>query len=101
MRPTRRYEWSEPGALLHIDAKQLTRFERPGHWAHGDRSEQHRNRGIGIEYAHCVVDDRSRLAYVEVHRHDRAAIAAAVLARAIAWFAAQGCVATEAVMSDG
>jgi transposase InsO family protein len=100
LRPTRRYEWAEPGALLHMDAKQLTRFERPGHWAHGDRSEQHRNRGIGIEYAHCVVDDRSRLAYVEVHRHDRAEIAAAVLGRAIAWFAAQGCGPTEALMTD-
>ena len=100
VRPTRRYEWSEPGALLHMDAKQLTRFERPGHWAHGDRSEQHRSRGIGIEYAHCVVDDHSRLAYVEVHRHDRAEIAGAVLERAIAWFASQGCGPTEAVMSD-
>jgi transposase InsO family protein len=97
---TRRYEWAEPGALLHMDAKQLSRFERPGHWAHGDRSEQHRNRGIGIEYAHCVVDDHSRLAYVEVHRHDRAEIAGAVLGRAIAWFAAQGCGPAEAVMTD-
>jgi hypothetical protein len=33
-----------------------------------------------------VVDDRTRLAYVEVHRHDRADIAAGVLARAIARF---------------
>ncbi len=99
-RPARRYEWSEPGALLHIDAKQLTRFARPGHWAHGDRSELHKSRGVGNEYAHCVVDDRSRLAYVEVHRHDRADIAAGVLERAIAWFAAQGCGPTVAVMSD-
>ncbi len=28
-RPTRRYEWAEPGALLHIDTKQLARFDRP------------------------------------------------------------------------
>ena len=96
----RRYEWAEPGALLHMDAKQLARFTRPGHWAHGDRSEQHKSRGIGIEYAHCLVDDRSRLAYVEVHRHDRAEIAAGVLGRALEWFAAQGCGPTEAVMTD-
>ena len=30
--PRRRYEWSEPGALLHIDTKQLARFARPGHF---------------------------------------------------------------------
>ncbi len=27
----RRYEWSRPGALLHVDMAQLARFERPGH----------------------------------------------------------------------
>ena len=37
-RSTRRYEWSEPGALLHMDAKQLPTFTEPGHWAHGDRT---------------------------------------------------------------
>jgi transposase InsO family protein len=99
-RPSRRYEWSEPGALLHMDAKQLTRFDRPGHWAHGNRAEVHRTRGAGVEYAHCVVDDHSRLAYVEVHRHDRADIAAGVLERAIAWFADHGCRPPQAVMTD-
>ena len=99
-RPPRRYEWSEPGALLHMDAKQLTRFHRPGHWAHGDRSPEHSSPGAGIEYAHCVVDDHSRLAYVEVHRHDRGHIAAAVLKRAIAFFVEAGCRPPEAVMTD-
>ena len=27
---TRRYEWSEPGALLHMDAKQLPVYSEPG-----------------------------------------------------------------------
>src|SRR3954464_8878778 len=44
---TRRYEWTEAGALLHIDAFELPKFERPGHWAHGDRSERHRTRKAG------------------------------------------------------
>jgi hypothetical protein len=26
---TRRYEWAEPGALLHMDAKQLAVFTEP------------------------------------------------------------------------
>jgi transposase len=29
---TRRYEWTEAGALLHIDAFELAKFDRPGHW---------------------------------------------------------------------
>jgi len=99
---TRRYEWSEPGALLHMDAKQLPVFSKPGHWAHGDRSRQQRV-AIGtrrIEFAHVVVDDHTRLAYVEIHRHDRGDIAAAVLARAAAWMSEQGAGPVEAVMTD-
>jgi hypothetical protein len=99
---TRRYEWSEPGALLHMDAKQLPVFSEPGHWAHGDRSRQARraNGSRQIEFAHCVIDDHSRLAYVEIHPFDRGATAAAVLERAIRWFAEQGCRPVEAVMTD-
>ena len=65
---TRRYEWAEPGALLHMDAKQLPVFSEPGHWAHGDRSRQQRrpNGSRQIEFAQCVIDDHTRLAYVEI-----------------------------------
>ena len=98
--PRRRYEWSEPGALLHIDTKQMARFRRPGHFAHGDRAEAHRSRGAGYVFAHCVVDDRSRLAYVELHGDQRGETCAAVLGRAIAWMELQGCGPTQAVMSD-
>ncbi len=34
----KRYEWSEPGALLHMDVKRLARFERPGPL--GDRTRR-------------------------------------------------------------
>jgi transposase InsO family protein len=99
---TRRYEWSEPGALLHMDAKQLPVFSEPGHWAHGDRSRQTRrpNGSRQVEFAHCVIDDHSRLSYVEIHAFDRGETAAAVLERAIGWFAEQGCRPVEAVMTD-
>ena len=66
----RRYEWSRPGALLHMDVKKLSRFRLPGHRATGRRSE--RNRGVGYDYLHCVIDDHSRLAYVELHPHEDA-----------------------------
>lgn len=99
-RACRRYEWAEPGALLHVDTKQLARFDRPGHFAHGDRSEAHASRGAGYSFAHCVVDDRSRLAYVELHADQLGTTCAAVLERAAAWLAEQGCGPVEAVMSD-
>jgi transposase InsO family protein len=95
----RRYEWAQPGALLHMDTKHLPRFSKPGHWAHGDRSG-HGHHGPGTSYAHCVVDDHSRLAYVELHGADSAHAAAATLRRAIRWFAEQGCGPVEAVMTD-
>jgi hypothetical protein len=45
-----------------------------------------------------VIDDHSRLAYVEIHRHDRGEIAAAVLRRAATWMAEQGCGPVQAVI---
>jgi transposase InsO family protein len=98
---TGRYEWSEPGALLHMDAKQLPRFDTPGHWAHGDRAQQTKNFGPArIEFAHVVIDDHTRLAYVEIHPHDRGDTAAAVLLRAAAWMTEQGTGPVSAVMTD-
>jgi transposase InsO family protein len=94
----RRYEWSQPGALLHMDTKRLQRFKAPGHWAHGDRSGPHRNNGH--VYAHCVVDDHTRLAYVELHARDSGQAAALTLQRAAAWLTEQGCGPTQAVMTD-
>jgi transposase InsO family protein len=46
-----------------------------------------------------MVDDRTRLAYAEIHDDDRAATAVALIQRALAWFAACG-VAIERVMTD-
>jgi transposase InsO family protein len=96
----RRYEWAQAGALLHQDTKHLPRFDVAGHWAHGDRATRHRTRGAGTVYAHCVIDDRTRLAYVELHARDSGQAAAATLLRAVAFFKAQGCGAPQAVMTD-
>jgi transposase InsO family protein len=95
----RRYEWSRPGALLHVDVARLARFDRPGHVVAG-RAERNRNRGAGYVYLHCVIDDRSRYAYVEQHRDQGGETAALVLGRAIEHFASLGLAAPEAVMSD-
>jgi transposase InsO family protein len=96
----RRYEWSRPGALLHMDVKTLARFQAPGHRATGDRREINRNRGSGYDHLHCVVDDHSRLAYVELHPREDADTNAATLERALRFFAELGLQPAEAVMTD-
>jgi transposase InsO family protein len=97
---TRRYEWTEAGALLHIDAFELVKFERPGHWAHGDRSEPHKTRGAGKIKVIGVIDDHTRLVYTEIHAAENAKAVSATLKRAAAWFREQGCGPVQAVMSD-
>ncbi|HET9184810.1 MAG TPA: IS481 family transposase [Solirubrobacterales bacterium] len=98
----RRYEWSRPGALLHVDVARLARFERPGHAVTGDRTKTgaEKRAGWGYVYLHCVIDDHSRYAYVEQHRDQGGNTAAAVLARAIEHFAELGMKPPVAVMSD-
>ena len=96
----RRYEWSRPGALLHMDVKKLGRFNRPGHRVLDHRLREWRSRGVGWDYLHVVVDDHSRLAYVELHRHEDAETNARTLERALAWFTELGLEPPEAVMTD-
>src|SRR3954471_592290 len=88
---TRRYEWTEAGALLHIDAFALPKFEVPGHWAHGDRSERHRTRKAGKVKIIGVIDDHTRLAYCEIHAAEHAITVSGTLRRAARWFIEQGC----------
>jgi transposase InsO family protein len=97
---TRRCEWTEAGALPHIDAFGLPRFDRPGHWAHGDRSEPHKTRGAGKVKIIGVIDDHTRLACCEIHSAETALTVSATPRRAVIWFRAQGCGRVQAVMSD-
>jgi len=97
----RRYEWSQPGALLHMDVKRLARFAKPGHWATGGRrSEQIRTRRAGWVYLHVVIDDHSRYLYAEQHDHEDAETNATTLERALAHFATLGLRTPQAVMTD-
>jgi transposase InsO family protein len=98
----RRYEWPCPGDLLHMDTKRYARFERPGHAVTGDRRKTAADKraGWGYQYAHAIIDDHSRLAYVELHDDERAATVTAFTERAFAWFARRG-VHARRVMTDG
>jgi transposase InsO family protein len=96
---SKRFEWSEPGALLHIDTMQLPKFDEPGHWATRDRAG-HRSRGAGSVYVVSVIDDHTRLAYCELHSAEDRRSTTATLNRAAAWMTEQGCSPVQAVMSD-
>ena len=99
---TRRYEWSRPGALIHIDTARLARFGSPGHRTRGRAGvDVHANEGMGATFVHVAVDDHSRYAYVEQHADERAPTCAAFLERALAHFAELGLEPAEAVMTDG
>lgn len=95
--PVRRYERARPGELLHVDIKSLGRIGQVGHRIHGDRRA--RIRGIGWEHVHVCVDDRSRVAYVELRPTLGSDDAVGFLERAVAWFAARG-VQAERVLTD-
>jgi len=90
--PANRYEWPCPGDLLHMDTSRYARFLRPGHRVTGDRSQRARNwmrpqTRVGYDYAHAIVDDHSRLAYVELHDDEKAATVTGFVERALAFYA--------------
>jgi transposase InsO family protein len=96
--PPRRYERRRPGDLLHVDVKKLGRIAgRVGHRIHGDRSQ--RIEGAGWEYVHVCIDDRSRLAYVEVLPDERKLTAVGYLERAVAFYRRLD-IRVRAVMTD-
>jgi transposase InsO family protein len=96
----RRFEWSQPGALLHIDAYSAPKFIAPGHRVTGDRDKNGRARGLGNTIVIAVQDDHSRLVYAELHSSENAANVSITLQRGAAWMREQGLGPVEAVMSD-
>ena len=96
--PVQRYQWEKPGDMIHVDTKQLARFQRVGHRITGDR-RQGCSRGAGYEKVHVAVDDATRLAYVEVLPDEQQATTVGFLTRAVGWFSKQG-ITCRRVLSD-
>jgi transposase InsO family protein len=95
-----RYEHALPGSLLHVDVKKLGKIPPGGGWrAHG-RSEQVRGRGIGWDFVHVAIDDRSRVAYSEVLPDEKGPTCAAFLHRAAQWFHDTHGVTVRRVLTD-
>ena len=104
--PANSYEWPCPGDLLHMDTSRYARFLRPGHRVTGDRSQRSRNwmrpeTRVGYDFAHAIVDDYSRLAYVELHADERAATVSGFVERALVFFAEHGIVAKRLMTDNG
>ena len=98
-----RYERANPGDLVHVDVKKLGRIPEGGGWrVHGrQEANQHgaKGRRLGFDYVHAVVDDRTRLAYAEIHPDEKGDTAAGVLIRAAEFFGTHGFTVRE-VLSD-
>ena len=58
VRRFKRFEWSQPGALLHIDAYKAPKFTQPGHKVTGDRAISSA-RGLGHTVVIAVQDDHT------------------------------------------
>jgi transposase InsO family protein len=94
-----RYQRQHPGELVHLDVKKLGRIpDGGGHRAHG-RAAGARGRGIGYDYLHSAVDDRSRVAFSQVLPDESAATAALFLVEAAGFFADHG-VRIQRVLTD-
>jgi ABC-type branched-subunit amino acid transport system ATPase component len=60
---------------------------------------------VGYDFAHAIVDDHSRLAYVELHDDEKAATVASFVERALslatrAYLLVEGRVATEGLSAE-
>jgi transposase InsO family protein len=112
----RRYEHERPGDLLHADVKKLGRVPDDGGWRFVGRQQGGRNRAhtaartgtakskyhhplIGTCFLHTVIDDHSRIAYVEARDDETKQTATQVLRNAVAWFAERG-VSVRRVLTD-
>jgi len=114
--PIRRYQHEHPGDLLHMDVKKLGKVPDGGGWRYVGREQGWRNRSataartgapkskyskplIGTCFLHTVIDDHSRVAYVEACEDETQETATAVLRNAVAWFADRG-VTIQRVLTD-
>lgn len=109
----RRFEHPRPGSMIHVDVKKLGNIPDGGGWRFAGRKQgrknrqatpgtkrsRHHNELLGHAFVHTVIDDHSRVAYAEIHDDETAVTAAAVLRRAVGWFADRG-VTVERVLSD-
>lgn len=95
--PQNRFEYPNPGDLLHLDIKKLGRFWRPGHRVTGDRARA--SDGAGWDFVHLAIDDHSRVAFGTIEPDERGTSACRALLQALRYYRALG-VRFQRVMTD-
>ena len=78
----------QPGELIHVDIKKLSRIVRPGHRVTGDRSR--RAQGAGWQYLYVAIDDYSRLGFARVYPDETSESSTAFLAELVCFYDAYG-----------
>lgn len=90
--PIRRYEYSRPGAMVHVDVKKLGTKGLV-------RLPWNLRRQLGRQCLHVMIDDYSRWVFAAIYLGEAADVAAEFLERGIAHFASLG-VSVERVLTD-
>lgn len=86
--PIVRYEYAEPGDMLHLDIKKLGRFHRPGHRVTADRTQN--SRRAGWEFVHVALDDHSRVAFADIQPDESGRSACRALIAALRYYRTLG-----------
>ncbi|MCD0245715.1 IS481 family transposase [Xanthomonas melonis] len=95
--PVVRYQYPQPGGMLHLDIKRLGRFRQAGHRVTGDRTQA--SRGAGWEYVHVAIDDHSRVAFSTLHPDEGGFSACRALIAALRYYRSLG-VSFQRVLTD-
>lgn len=86
--PIVRYEYAEPGDMLHLDIKKLGRFHRPGHRVTAERTQN--SRRAGWEFVHVALDDHSRVAFADIQPNESGRSACRALLAALRYYRTLG-----------
>lgn len=94
---TRRYEWAEPGDLVHIDIASQPRFTSTGLKFGGNHKLSQGK--IGYDHTFAAIDDCTRFAFVQIRPNTRKATAVSFLHDLIASYARKG-ITVRRIMTD-
>jgi transposase InsO family protein len=95
--PVQRYEYAQPGELIHIDTKKLGRIERMGHRITGNRRDTYG--GAGWEYLFVAVDDHARIGFTDLYPDESRRSAVQFLNNTLAYLRSLG-VSAQRIMTD-
>jgi len=93
-----RYEYAEPGGLIHVDIKKLGRILKPGHRVTGNRRGQAKGKA-GWQYLFVAIDDCSRLGFTAVYPDETSDSAISFLSELIRFYNSHG-ISVQRVLSD-